>query len=295
MKPRVAIIAPGNMGASVGWRLAEHGLAVLTFLDGRSAASRRRAEEAGMAGVGLDEIAKADFLLSIVPPTEALALAEVLAPRLHAQGGRTLYVDCNAVSPRTVRKIGDVLKGIPFVDAGIIGLQPRQGEKGPSFYASGEAAGRFAKLGEYGLSIKLLDGPIGAASALKMCYAGITKGLSGLGAAMLLAASREGAAAALQAELEESQPALLARFAKALPQMYGKAYRWVAEMEEIAEFLGEDEAAATMFRGLARLYERLAADHRGGRDEIGALEAFLLPAQRASEASAKMAEISKAR
>ena len=50
-----------------------------------------------------------------------------------------------------------------------------------------------------------------------------------------------------------------------------------------------------MFRGLARLYERLAADHRGGRDEIGAIEAFLSPAQRASEASAKMAETSKAR
>ena len=139
-KPKVAIIAPGNMGAGVGWRLVEHGLAVLTFLDGRSAASRRRAEEAGMAGVGLDEITMADFLLSIVPPAEALGLAEVLAPRLAAQGGRTLYVDCNAVSPRTVKKIGEVLKGIPFVDAGIIGLPPRQGE-GPASMRAGTLRG----------------------------------------------------------------------------------------------------------------------------------------------------------
>jgi L-threonate 2-dehydrogenase len=295
MKPKVAIIAPGDMGAAVGGRLVEHGLEVTTPLEGRSAASRKRAEEAGMVGIGLDEIANADMLLSIVPPGEALALAGALAPRLAARDGRMLYVDCNAVSPRTVRKIGEALKGVAFVDAGIIGLPPRQGEKGPSFYASGEAAARFGVLGQYGLSIKVLDGPIGAASALKMSYAGITKGLSGLGAAMLIAASREGAAAALRAELQESQPALLARFAKALPQMYAKAYRWVAEMEEIAEFLGEDEAAATMFRGLSRLYERLAADHRGGKGEIGAIESFLSPVQRATEASAKIAEISKAR
>jgi hypothetical protein len=50
-----------------------------------------------------------------------------------------------------------------------------------------------------------------------------------------------------------------------------------------------------MFQGLARIYERLAADHRGGRDEIGAIAAFLSPAQRASETSASIAEISKAR
>ena len=74
MKPKVAIIAPGNMGAAVGRRLVEHGLEVTTPLEGRSAASRKRAEEAGMVGIGLDEIANADMLLSIVPPGEALAL-----------------------------------------------------------------------------------------------------------------------------------------------------------------------------------------------------------------------------
>jgi hypothetical protein len=77
--------------------------------------------------------------------------------------------------------------------------------------------------------------------------------------------------------------------------MSAKAYRWVAEMEEIAEFLGEDEAAATMFRGLSRLYERLAADYRGAKGEISAIEAFLSPAERATEASSKIAEISEAR
>jgi L-threonate 2-dehydrogenase len=278
MKSSVAIIAPGNMGAAVGRRLVEQGVEVMTWLEGRSDASRKRAEAAGMTGGDLDRIVAADILLSIVPPGEAVALAELLAPRLAARGNRMLYVDCNAVSPRTVKKIAEILtpSRVGFVDAGIIGLPPRDGGDGPSFYISGEAAKRVAVLAEYGLTIRVLDAPIGAASALKMSYAGITKGLSGLGAAMLLAASREGAAKALRAELAESQPALLARFEKALPQMYPKAYRWVAEMEEIAEFLGEDEAAAAMFRGLARLYERLAADFAASKNEIGTIDAFLM-------------------
>ena len=77
--------------------------------------------------------------------------------------------------------------------------------------------------------------------------------------------------------------------------MYGKAYRWVAEMEEIAGFVGDDPAAAMMFRGLARLFERLAADHRGGGNEIGAIEAFVSPRERANKTAARTAEIPKAR
>jgi len=277
LKPRIAVIAPGNMGAGVGARLAAHGVEVVTLLEGRSMASRKRAAAAGIQGATLDEIAAAGMLLSIVPPGEAVALAKALLPRIAAQGGRTLYVDCNAVSPRTVKGIAALANGagVAFVDAGIIGGPPQDGVEGPTFYASGKGAARFAELARHGLTVKVLEGPIGAASALKMSYAGITKGLSGLAAAMLLAASREGAAPALRAELGDSQAALLARFGKTLPQMYSKAYRWVAEMEEIAEFLGDDPAAAAMFQGLARLYKRLAGDFAGGKVEIAALDAFL--------------------
>ena len=94
-------------------------------------------------------------------------------------------------------------------------------------------------------------------------------------AAMLLAASRAGTADDLRVELEQSQPALLAWFDRQIPGMYSKAYRWIAEMEEIAAFVGDDAAAASILEGTARLYERLAADFAGGKDEIAALEAFL--------------------
>jgi hypothetical protein len=57
--------------------------------------------------------------------------------------------------------------------------------------------------------------------------------------------------------------------------MYPKAYRFVAEMEEIAGFVGEDPAARRLYDGAAQLYERLAEDFGSTKQETGALSAFV--------------------
>jgi len=277
LPPVIAVIAPGNMGAAVGQLLVRRGAEVLTSLTGRSAESAARAKAAGLKPVAEAALAEADFILSIVPPGAAAALAERLSDGLARAARKPIYVDCNAVSPATAMAIAAKVErtGAPFVDAGIIGGPPQQGSAGPRFYACGPAAGAFAALRAYGLDIVVLNGPVGAASALKLSYAGMTKGITALGAAMLLAATRAGVAAELHAEMGHSQKALLERLARQLPEMYGKAYRWVAEMEEIARFAGEDPAAAAIYDGIAQLYERLAGDFAGSGQEIGALDAFI--------------------
>ena len=276
MKPIVAVIAPGSMGSGVGQRLAENGADVVTSLAGRGAGSAARAKAAGMRAVDDAALAEAEVILSIVPPGSALALAERLAPVLQAAAHKPLYVDCNAVSPQTVARIAAVVEGAgtPFVDGGIIGGPPKPGSTGTSIYVSGPEAPRAAKLAEYGLEMKLLGPAIGEASALKMSYAGITKGFTALGAMMMLAATRGGSAAALHAELAESQKPLFAWLTRQVPNMYPKAYRWVAEMEEISAFTGEDAAAGALFAAAARFYERVAADVEGEGHETAALTAF---------------------
>lgn len=263
------------MGAGVGRRLTDHGARVLTQLKGRSEASVARANAAGMLDASDAEIAASDVILSIVPPGEALPLARRLAPALTAANKKPLYADCNAVSPDTVKEIAGVIAatGTPFADAGIIGGPPRAGYGGPVFYFSGAEAGPLQQLNDAGLVFRQVEGGIGAASALKMCYGGITKGLTAVGSAMLLAATRAGVAEALHAELAASQPNLLAYFQRSVPDMFGKAYRWVAEMDEIARFNGGGPSRE-MYEAIADLYERLAADQRGGKTDIAALAQF---------------------
>ncbi|HEV3183646.1 MAG TPA: DUF1932 domain-containing protein [Xanthobacteraceae bacterium] len=277
MKPVVAVIAQGMMGAGVGKRLTENGLQVLTSLKGRSEASAKRARDAGMTDATDEQIAGADLILSIVPPGDALALAQSLAPALERGNRKPAYVDCNAVNPKSVARIeaAVVPTACPFVDAGIVGGPPKPGGTGPVFYASGAEAARFAVLKDYGLDVRVVDGGVGAASAVKMSYAGITKGFTALGTVMMLAASRAGTAEVLHRELAQSQPQLLAWLTRQVPNMYSKAYRWVAEMEEIAGFVAEDEAGHQIFAGASALYERLAEDFEGPRAETGAATKFL--------------------
>lgn len=275
MTPTVAVIAQGAMGAGVAKRLHDNGVRVVTSLAGRSEASAKRAAEAGMVAVSDAEIAAADFILSIVPPNEALPLAKRLAPALAAANRKPVYADCNAVSPDTVREIAPVIEatGTPFLDAGIIGGPPRSGYNGPIFYYSGPADTGIERLNDYGLIFRPVKGEIGAASALKMSYGGITKGLTAVGSAMMLAATRAGVAEALHAELSASQPNLMTYFARSVPDMFGKAYRWVPEMQEIAHFSG-DPATEEMYRAIAAHYERLAADNEGEKAAIEALAEF---------------------
>jgi 3-hydroxyisobutyrate dehydrogenase-like beta-hydroxyacid dehydrogenase len=269
----IGVIAQGTMGSGVGRRLHESGAEVRTLLSGRSPASAERARAAGMVAAADERglLEGTDFFLSILPPGEAEQLARRLAPTLEALDAKPVYLDCNAVSPQTAIRIGEIIAptGAHFVDAGIIGGPPRPGYKGPSIYASGAHVHEALPLRDWGIDLRAIEGPIGAASGVKMSYAGITKGTTAIAAAMLLGAARFGCAEALIAELSDSQPQMLARMRSGIPGMYDKAYRWVAEMEEISDFLEKNPPSRDMYAAIARLYDYLSAAHaeaQPGRD-----------------------------
>jgi len=277
MSLTVAIVAAGSMGSGVAQRLAAHGVNVLTSLAGRSEASAKRAKAAGMRAVDDTQLMQADLFLSIVPPGEALALARRFAPLLERANKKPVYIDCNAVNPQTMERIAEVVTatGAKFVAAGIIGPPPKPGSTNTKIYASGPHAHDLAKLNDCGLIVRVLDGALTAASALKMSYAGITKGFTALGAAMMLAATRGGSAEALKTELAESQPALLGYLSRQVPSMYGKAYRWVAELDEIAAFVGQEHDESAMLAAAARFYERIATDVDSEKKEVSEMDQFL--------------------
>ena len=274
---RIAVIAPGMMGAGVAQRLRQHGADVAVTLAGRGPASAKRA-----AGLALKDSETAlaqwaDVVLSILPPGDALALARRLAPVMAGK----IYADCNAISPATMHAVAAALPGARVVDGGIIGDPGESAGPGPRLYVSGEAADALAPLKAWGVDLRPIPGGIGAASALKMSYAGITKGLTALGSAMALGATQSGAAAALRAELASSQPEILRVLDRGVPGMFGKAYRWVAEMEEISAFLG-DLPAAPIYQGAARLYETIAADQASPKPDgmVARLAAFYSAAKK---------------
>jgi 3-hydroxyisobutyrate dehydrogenase-like beta-hydroxyacid dehydrogenase len=261
----------------------ETGARVLTTLSGRSAASVERARHAGLEVIDDDDalVGEAAFVLSIVPPGQAEAVSERYRAPLSRAHEKPIFAECNAVAPATVRRIAESLAstGCRFIDAGIIGSPPPAGslDNGPRFYACGVDARLLTSLRSYGLDVVIVEGPVGAASALKLSYAGITKGFIALGAAMIGGASRDGLASALREELARSQPGLLDWLGPQTTNMFHKAYRWVAEMEEIAEFLGDAGTGGAIYTGAARLFERIAAEREHSGDDaplVAAMRSF---------------------
>ncbi|KAJ7668455.1 6-phosphogluconate dehydrogenase C-terminal domain-like protein [Mycena polygramma] len=290
--PTLAIIAAGAMGSGVAKVLTRNGVKVLTNLDNRSEETRRRAREAGMQDASFQEIGSTcDWVLSILPPSDAFSLAEKF---IKESAGSTrsagtpapVFVDCNAVNPATVHRIAALFAHSPckFIDAGIIGGPPHENYD-PTFYASSDEDSLlddFVGLSRYGLKISALKGEgagIGDASALKMSYAGITKGTTGLFATMILAAhqSSPATADALLHELTASQPVLLKRLTGAIPPMVPKAYRWAGEMEEIAGFVGEGEG--DIYKGISNLYRRIERSGKGDGQDLEVLAKFVKEAK----------------
>jgi putative dehydrogenase len=258
----IAVLGTGNMGHAVGRALRQHGHRVITALDGRSDRSRHLAELAGIEDRGdvTTLIREADIILSILPPRAAATFAGEAASAIASGQTAPTFVDCNAVSPESAQAIAQLFidTDAAFVDVGIVGGPPGENSV-PRFYASGPDVQLIAVLNGMGIEVKDMDGAIGDASALKMCYAAMTKGTLALYTAVLVAAERLGLSLPLIAEFESSQATVLESMRTRVPWLATDAERWIREMDEIAATFTSVGAPAGFHEGAADIYKLLSS------------------------------------
>ena len=244
----VGILHPGAMGARVGALLPD----VLWAPEGRTPATAARAAAAGLREAPLTEIlARCDVILSICPPHAALDVAH------SARGFRGLYCDANAVAPATALEVARIVEegGATYVDGGIVGGPPRVA--GTRLYLSGSAAPAIADLfAPTLLEPIVLGGDRAAASALKMVYAGWSKGAAALLLALEAAADELGVGDALRAEWARSVPDVPARLEAARRSADAKGWRWIAEMREIEATLRAAGQPGGFHAAAAEVFER---------------------------------------
>ena len=283
MTKTIAILMPGDMGHAVGRVLREHGYDAICALEGRGEATRKLAAEAELRDVGgiAQVVEEADLILSILPPSAALSQAQAVAEAMTARGRKPVYVDCNAISPDTAKQVGAVIEGAGalFIDAGIIGMAPGKGA-GPRFYVSGPDTAPMLALDGKGFGVIATGEGIGEASALKMVYAGLTKGTWTLQTAVLLTAQKLGVIDPLLEEFAFSQPGPLDAMRARVPFLPADSARWVGEMEEISATFasagvtsGFHDGAADIFRLLAQT--PFAEETRATLDRTRTLEQAL--------------------
>ena len=262
----VAILSPGDMGHAVGQRLRENELDVITCLAGRSDRTRALADKAGIRDVPTMEelVEQSDLIMSMTVSAAVSSLCREVAGALTATSADTLFAECNAISPQLVRELEPVITGAGgrFVDVSIIGGPPRPGYS-PHFYVSGGQASQFEQLNDFGLTVLKLDGAVGQASGIKMCYAAMTKGSWALYSELLMAAELMGLTEPLLAEFQSGQQAVLQRMERTLPTVPARSRRWVSEMEEIRDTFAHLGMTPQLFEGVAEMYRLIGSTPLG--------------------------------
>jgi 3-hydroxyisobutyrate dehydrogenase-like beta-hydroxyacid dehydrogenase len=261
----IAIMSPGDMGHKVGEYARGLGHKVVTALAGRSEITRMRAERAGFEDLGdlAAAAAAADLVLSIMPPERAEGFAREAAA-MTGMDNPPLFVDCNAISPVTTLSIQAMFEdaGLPFANASIIGSPPG-GAQPTKLYASGALAKGLDILDGDGISVRQMGPDIVRASAIKMCYAGLTKGVMTLQTSVLLAGEMLGIYDELAAEFADSQKGHWEALDRRGPFLSANAGRWAGEMDEIAETLGAVGLTDNLHKGAAEVFRFLDATPLG--------------------------------
>ena len=252
----VAILSPGDMGSNVGRALRENGLEVITCFTERSARTRELSEIAGIVDVPdfAEMVDRANIVLSVLVPERAVDVARQVAAVIAETGKPLPFADCNPVAPAVAREMADIIDsaGGRYIDGGIIGSPPGRGEP-PRFYASGPHEAIMGQLDGRGISVPLMGGEVGRASAIKMCYASLSKGAAALNASALISAMNLGIYDEFITEMESSQQGVLSNM-QGVKSLGAKAFRWIDEMEQISATFGAAGATPYMHKGAADIF-----------------------------------------
>ncbi len=257
---KILILHPGAMGSAVASRLRDNGHDIYWLPAGRSRDTQERARQAGLqAFESLTEgVAQCAVVVSICPPHAALSLAAEVAQ----QGFTGHYIDANAVAPQTSAQVAEIVSaaGASYTDGGIIGPPPADSRKA-RLYLSGPEAAKLAPLFDTpALTAIALDGGEYSASALKMCFAGWNKARTALLLNLRALAAEHEVDDALLAEWAQMDPAVVRLFDSGSVNSNAlKAWRWSAEMTEIATTFEAAGLPGDFHHGAAEVFQRLEA------------------------------------
>ena len=265
MTKAVAFIGMGEAGGAIveGWRGRHTVHAYDLKSDDPATAGQMAARysELGIAGAAspAQAVAVADAVFCTVTADQAVVAAMAAAP--HLRPGM-LWFDLNSCAPSSKRQAAAIIEaaGARYVDVAVMApVYPKQNMV--PLLVSGPHAGLAAPiLAALPMSPRVVDGPVGAASSIKMIRSIMVKGLEALTAECTLAAVAAGVEDEVFGSLLKSHPGTdwprqaAYNFERAM--VHGA--RRAAEMEEVAKTVADIGLPQDMSLAVVEWQRRIA-------------------------------------
>jgi 3-hydroxyisobutyrate dehydrogenase-like beta-hydroxyacid dehydrogenase len=210
----IGLVGYGEVGRILGEDLRQRGVRNIVAHDvkqgtAQDAALREHAERCGIALAGSHEelAAKADFIVSAVTASQAVAAARACAPGLRKGAW---FLDFNSASPRAKLDAAALIDGAGgrYVEGAVMTSLPLPRIRVPLLLGGAHAAVLQPLLATLGFAASVTADQLGVASATKMCRSVVIKGLEALVIESLTTARAYGVEDAVLASLKETFPGL---------------------------------------------------------------------------------------
>lgn len=200
-------------------------------------------------------VAGAALFFSLVTADQALAAARETAASI---GAGALFCDMNSVAPDTKRAARDAIEaaGGYYIDVAVMAPVHPARRSVPLLVSGPHAEAAVAELKRFGFCARRVDGPVGAASSIKMIRSVMVKGIEALTAECFLAAAEAGV-------IDEICSSLGSDWAQKadynLDRMIVHGLRRAAEMEEVVKTLDGLGTGSAMTRGTVERQRAIGA------------------------------------
>ncbi|MBK1896120.1 NAD(P)-dependent oxidoreductase [Chryseobacterium paridis] len=259
-QPTIAILFPGDMGAQIAKALVKNNYTVITAGEGRSTRTLENIKSIGIDDVGsLQNIAEqADVVLSLTSPEGSLKVAKNIMCCLENTDNRPVYIDLNSNTPEIALTIEKLFssKNIQFINGAVMGASKDIPDHG-TLIVSGEHRKVFLDLFSSVFKIKDAGEKTEAASAYKLLFSMINKGMNALFFETMTAAAHFGILDELNGSLQEFLPGTYQDLMKTTPTYPQHIFRRIDEMKGLTDMLKSENLPSVIASGTAETFERV--------------------------------------
>lgn len=259
-QPVIALLFPGDMGTQIAKELIRNHFKVITAGEGRSPRTLQNVKDVGIEDViSLQQaVDQADVILSLTSPEGSLKLAEQVIPCLKNTENRPLYIDLNSNTPSSALMIEKMFSSanLRFINGAVMGASKDVPDHA-TIVVSGIHRALFIGLFSAFFTIKDAGEKTEAASAYKLLFSMVNKGMNALFFETMTAAAHFGILDELNESLEAFLPGTYKDLIKTTPTYPQHLFRRIDEMKGLTEMLRSENLPNVIASGTAETFERV--------------------------------------